>query len=289
MTYAMRTSAARRLAEDHPRRRVRVGGPLERADEDARETAEAEAAEAVEPPLPREPTHDPLEVADAEARELELRDQLLAAPELVVDVVSRAPFAVRSGDQPVLCVEHEVPARTQHALDLGVEAPPRLGLEAAHEAEAEDEVELAAREGQREAVAAHEVPGEAALAGPAARLGEHAWAEVHADRDGHLAELRAQARGSGCELEHAGRRELCDDAVQVRDLPVVQHGAERLRLAPPEVGLDDARVVVELREARLRPDRLGGTHDLAASRVPATRSRSASTPSAGAPSRTWSQ
>src|SRR5690348_11239228 len=199
MTYAMRTSAARRLAEDHPRRRVRVGAPLERANEDARDATQAEAPEAVEPPLPREPTHDPLEVADAEARRLELRDQLLAAPELVVDVVARAALAVRSGDQPVLRVEHQMPAPTQHAPDLGVEASPRLGLEAAYEADAEDEVELAAREGQREAVAAHEVPGEAALAGPAARLGKHARAEIHADRDGHLAELRAQARGAGCE------------------------------------------------------------------------------------------
>src|SRR5579862_6784445 len=183
MTYAMRTSAAGRLTEDHPRRRVRVGGPLERADQDARHATEAEAAKAMEPPLPREPTHDPLEMADAEAGGLELRDQLLAPPELVVDVVSRPALAVRSGDQPVLRIEHEVAPGVQHAPDLGVEAPPRLRLEAAHEADAEDEVELAAREGQGEAVAAHQVPDEATLAGPAARLGEHARAEVHADRD----------------------------------------------------------------------------------------------------------
>src|SRR5690348_1355213 len=108
MTYAMRTSAAGRLAEDHPRRGVGVGGPFERADQDARHAAEAEAAQAVEPPLPCELTHDPLEVADAEAGRLELRDQLVAAPELVVDVVSRAPLAMRSGNKPVLRVEHEM-------------------------------------------------------------------------------------------------------------------------------------------------------------------------------------
>src|SRR5207249_12311811 len=141
----------------HPGRRIGVRRPLECADEDAREAREAEPAEPVDPPLPAEAAHDPFQMAHGEPRALELRDELVAPPELVVDRVAAAALAVGAGDVAVLRVEHEMPAGPEDATELRVEALPGRRLEAAYEADAEDEVEGAGGEGKGEPVAAHEV------------------------------------------------------------------------------------------------------------------------------------
>src|SRR5207302_575561 len=97
-------------------------------------------------------------------------------------IVNLAPLlAVRA----LLRGEHEVRAGREHALQLGVELLTRRRLEAAHEADAEGEVEARGAERQGEAVATHEAPPARAPA----RLGQHARAELQADGERHGAEL----------------------------------------------------------------------------------------------------
>src|SRR6476661_3240080 len=158
MTYAMRTSPVLRPAEHHPRGRVPVGRPFERADQEPRGTAQPEAAEPVEPPLPRELSHHALEVAHRETGALELGDELVAQPELVVDRIAVASLAVRARHEAVLCVEDQVAAGPEDAAQLGVEELPLRRLPAAHEADAEREIEARARERKPEPVAADEAP-----------------------------------------------------------------------------------------------------------------------------------
>src|SRR5262249_37847191 len=157
-------------------------------------------------------------------------------------------------DATVLGIEHEMAAGAEDAADLRVETSAGCGLEAAHEAGAEDEVERGGREREREAVAADEPPGEPARLCAASRFGEHAGAEIHADRERDGTELGTQPRRAGRDLEHAPGAETTDEIVQERDLPRMEDRAERLGL-PLQIRLDDVRIVVELLQAALAADR----------------------------------
>src|SRR5207237_1286860 len=117
--------------------------------------------------------HAALAPSRHEARALELRDQLLAQPELVVHLVGVQALLqpVRQGDETVLGVEHEVTAGPEHALQLAVEGLAPAPIEVADEAQRVDQVEAPGREGQAEAVAPDEPPREAPRARPPARIG----------------------------------------------------------------------------------------------------------------------
>src|SRR5581483_4568683 len=130
--------------------------PLERPDEELRRRAEPEVAQAVQLPLPREAPHDALDPLGMEARPLELVDQLLAEPELVVDLVGVEPLlqTMRKRDELVLRVEDEVPAGTEDAPELAIEGVAAGAVEVADQPDRVDEVEARRRERQLEGVAA---------------------------------------------------------------------------------------------------------------------------------------